>query len=443
MQGQQPLQPLVYTEDPDHTPKAAAVREGRLMRRLLEGASGDGADWGTLEAKPHAGLPKLNSAENLGRVLFEALVGQDDRRWDYLFVRPGDYAGLVQVKLEKAREFVDRQQGDAREARRRFHIEKASEAPKEGLESIFEFRALELGEGRTAGGSIAGEEDIVAQHWDNILRFGLKEGDVEFRLRIPKILRIHPPGQGMSKGGRLGVASDIHIGPRLGVYLDAGMHLKPELLRSFEYPVPLKVGNFWRYARRLDGAKPERPSPIDRPKTESKLRATHVTMRVESVDRYGTRRLVHLRFVYNDADLTRSSERWLVTPRQVFRCPRPCRRHIQDLSWLLSYLKRQTPLFEFPILRGKSWGGGAADSEPTFRVSETWQNLEVPAGSFFGTFSIDGLGPLQDRVPFHSISEMNRFFAPSKGIVRREYQFGEGGKHTVVESLVDYRIMPR
>ena len=431
-----PLQPLVYTEDPDHTPEAAAVRERRLMRRLLEGAGRDGSNWGALDSHPRRGLPELGSAEKLGRVLFEAFVEHDDRRWDHLFINPRDYAALVQIDLEKARKFVDGKQADAREARRAMRAENPSEAPRGGLSSIFSFRRLELGEGRTLQGPVAEEDEVVAQHWDNRLYFGHAEADVEFMLRIPKIIRIHRSGNESKPKVRLGVTSDIELGPRLRVFLRAGLHLKPELLRSFEYPLPLAVGNYWRYRRRLSGAdsKPGRALP-------ERLKASHVTMRVQSVDRYTTRRLVHLRFAYNDADLTRSEEFWLTTPRRIYDCPRPCRRHVDDLAWLLGYLRRQTPIFKFPLQRSQSWGSAREGSR--FEVAEEWENVEVPAGSFFGTLRLEGAGALRKRVPFHRVEKVTRYFAPSKGVVRRRYRFGPDERDAVVEELVDYRIMSR
>ncbi|MFB6374866.1 MAG: hypothetical protein ABEN55_17495 [Bradymonadaceae bacterium] len=445
-----PLQPLVYTEDPDHSPKAATARDRRLLRELVHVSDRDGS-WGKLEANPGEGAAPLESPEKLGRTLYRALVRQRDAAWDHLFVPPRNYASLVRIDLEKARRFVDDKQADARPARRAFHIDKPSEAPKQGLTSIFTFEGLELGKGRKLDGDRADEEDEqVAQHWDNTLRLGLADGDVVFRVRIPKILRIHLPGSKNADRIRLGVASDLRLGPRLRVFLEAGMHLKPALLRSFDYPIPLEVGNYWRYSRRMAGTdrgsekpSPEETSPAGQTEDQvsEKLGASGVTVRVESVDRYGTRRLVHLRFVYNDADLTRRDEFWLITPRRIFDCPRPCRRQIEDLEWLLGYLRRQTPIMQFPISRASSWGGGSG--EPIFQVQDQWHEIEVPGGTFFGTLAIEGLGPLDDRVPFHRIRGATRYFAPGKGIVKRTYRIGGRDSDTIVESLVDYRIMAR
>lgn len=455
-QRRTPLQPLVYTEDPELSPEIAAVRERRLMRRLLEGSDAEGTVWGTLEADPRESLPVPDSAETLGTLIHRALVDQSDPHWDHLFVAANEYASLVDVKLEKARNFVDDRQADAREAKRAFAVEQASERPEKGLDSIFSFRRLELGKGRTMDGSVARGDDVAVQHWDNVVYFGLEEHDVELELRIPKILRIQRRGS-EGPSARLGVASDIEVGARLEVFLEAGMHLKPELLRSFDYPLPLAVGNYWRYRRRLEAESDiERDDPLaaeesdevpTRPPDElpEGLTASEATVKVESVDRYGTRRLVRLVTSYNDTDLTRVDEYWLVTPRRVYLCPRPCRRRIDDLEWLLSYLRRQTAIYRFPLTRGETWGEpeGGADSEAAFSVDDEWHQLETPAGAFFGTLAIRGLGPLRTRVPAHRLRDSTRFVAPGKGVVRRVYRFGSGPDETIVESLIDYRLMPR
>src|SRR5690606_40048204 len=64
-----PLQPLIYTEFPNLTPEAAAVRERRLMRQLTEGAGG-GGQWGDLEvasseSRSEEHTSELQSRENL------------------------------------------------------------------------------------------------------------------------------------------------------------------------------------------------------------------------------------------------------------------------------------------------------------------------------------------------------------------------------------------
>jgi len=426
------------------------------MRELLAGA--DAGGWGRMrsESAESASLP--TSPKQLGRTLYRGLVEGSDTDWESAFVAPKHYASLVEVSLERARKFADDKQGAAEAARESFAVDHPSEAPANGLSSIFALEQLKLGEGRDLEGDVAGENEPVVQYWDNRLELSLKGDDVVFEVRIPKIVRIPgrdepeaPPGEAL----QLGVASTLRIGPRLRVFLETGMHLKPELLRTSDYPIPLSVGNFWRYARTpaervesgdtsasektADSSPPTDPQPPE----PGPLEATSVTVKVRAVDRYGTRRLVELRWMFNDADLTRTTEHWLVTPRDIFLCPRPCRRRVDDLGWLLGFLRRQTPIFRFPLGRGRSWGAASGGGDPTFSIEESWRNLDLPAGSFFGVFEIRGTGPLDSRVPFRAIGSLRRSVAPGTGVVRRRYRTASGAPPVVDEVLADYRLMTR
>ena len=255
-----PLRPLVYTELPELTPRAAAVRERRLKRELIHGSS-EGAAWGRLERAQD--LPPPHDEEALGRLLFEALMERDEGRWGHAFVSPRSWAALVHVEHEQARAFVDELQADSLATWRLFDIERASEAPQGGLGAVFEFQGLELGQGRTVSGELAEDDEVVSQHWGNVLRLGLRADEqVSFELRVPKILRVVDRRKDPTGQPTLAVASPIEASRSLEMFTSAGIHLKPELLRSQEYPLPLAVGNFWRYRRRIKGqAAPERVRP--------------------------------------------------------------------------------------------------------------------------------------------------------------------------------------
>jgi hypothetical protein len=427
------------------------------MRQLLEGANAEDEEWGTLESERPDDVSTPHTPKQLARALYSGIVEQRDVDWERAFVSAGRYASLVEVPLDKARNFVDGKQGEAEETRGQFAIENPSEAPSKGLSSIFELEGLELGEGRTLDGDLAGDGETVTQYWDNRLRLSMADEDVAFHLKVPKILRIprrSDEADGEPGVAQLGIASKLRIGPRLRVFLETGMHLKPELLRSFEYPIPLAVGNFWRYARTTPGEGPRGTDPAQmdnesRSSDDSErnaavpFEASRVTVKVRSIDRYGTRRLVDLQWLYNAADLTQRTEHWLATPRRIYVCPRPCRRHIDDLSWILSYLRRQTPVVRFPLARNSQWGTSSADGDTAFTVAENWQNLELPAGSFFGVFEVRGTGPLRSRIPFQQVRSLRRFVAPGTGIVRRRYGVASDQTPTVIESLTDYRLMTR
>lgn len=410
-----------------------AVRERRLLRELLYGAERRGR-WGALESDTSRELSDLTTPEQLGRAIFEGLLG-DDARWNHVFVPPRDYARLVRVELDRAGEFVDRRQADALEARRAFDIERISEAPRGGLERLFTFESLELGRGRTLDGAFADDDQRVAQHWDNTLTIGLADADVSFDLNIPKILRL--PRNGTTDDAWLRVASDLHVGHRLHAFLRAGLHLKPTLLEGTDYPIPLEVGNYWRYRRRVFDDSGTRQT------TGELAEPDRTTLKVVSVDRYGTRRLVELRFSYNAPDWSNRDEHWLLTPHRIYPCSRPCRRRVDDLDWLLGYMGRTTPIARFPLERGASWGGDSKE-HPTFRTSKTWGEVETPAGRFFGVVTLEGVGALGSRGPRLHVRHLARDLLPGKGIVRRTYH-GQyrGSSHRIVESLVDYRILPK
>lgn len=462
--AQQPLQPLIYTEHPNVDPEAVAVRERRLMRQLLEGADESG-NWGDMRDRQRADLPVIRSKEALGRAIFEALVHRKPALWDRVFVAPVDYARMVHVDLDAAREYVDGVQADSGDLWSKFEIEHASEAPTDGLESVFEYRGLELGEGRTLDGPVAEEGEYVAQYWGNTLRIGLVDSDVEFEIGIRKILRAANSVRGGSEPV-LGVASSMSGESRFDVYLGAGLHFKPELLETHEYPIPLKVGNFWRYRRRLvDGGgaakvvdretpsagliKREVDDEGDDGQTRSVperggLAATEALTEVVSVQRLGTRRLVHLRRSYNDEKLRTLDQYWMLTPRRIYYCNRPCRRNVEDLAWILVYMRRQTPIYVFPLETGYAWSEGgreAAADEATFRVADAWADIEVPAGSYDNALSIHGMGPFDEFDRYFSGHEQIRVFSYGEGVIRRRLERRGRYEAAVVEDLVESRIM--
>jgi hypothetical protein len=444
-----PLQPLIYTELPDLTAAAAAVRERRLLRELLHGTE-KGKEWGRLQHREN--LPAPTNEEELGQLLAQALIARDEAKWDHAFVSPASYAGMVRVDLEDARKFVDELQGSSMPTWRMFDIEHASEAPEGGLASILEFHSLELGQGRTVSGKIAKKDAPVEQHWGNTLRLKLKgQGEVLFELRIPKILRVSDRRKLATGEPLLVVASAIDASKRLETFFDAGLHLKPELLRSQEYPYPLSVGNFWRYRRFNKGksSQAERdpmaiPSDVD---TQANFAATDVLLEILGIERYGSLRLVKYRTSYNDTELTVRERNWIVTPRRIYDCGRNCSRHVEDLGWLLDHLSRDTPRYHFPLVWGEGWGeegeSYAFDKAPV-RVLPNHAEVEVPAGTFSSAVVIESPSGTILSDPFITVSSGKRVFMPGKGIVRLELTGvnPRGERLSLIEELVESRIMP-
>ncbi|MFU8803814.1 MAG: hypothetical protein ACNA8W_08415, partial [Bradymonadaceae bacterium] len=379
--------------------------------------------------------------------IFEALLEQSDELWEHVFVPPVDYASLVHVDLERAEEFVDVQIGKSLPTWHLFDVTDSSETPDGGLGSIFSFEEIQLGQGRTVDGPIAGEDDVIVQHWGNVVSLRFLDTELIFELTIPRIFLLDDREKPGTK--KYVVASEIGVDHRLNTLLQIGLHLKSQLLRSREYPYPLKVGNFWRY-RRYNAATgtPESFDPLDAPFGEGAegLDGNEVILEVDAVERYGAYRLVRLNRRYNDQNLSRFEEHWLLTARRIYICSRACvtRARNQDLGWLLEYATHQVPIYRFPPSQGAAWGaGGRTTDSGIFAIDEERHDVETSAGNFPATLAVQGRGPLGDFDP-HYRTQQTRFFSPGKGVVRRVlYSQDQTGKSMeIVEEIVEYRIIP-
>lgn len=479
-----PLRPLIYTEQPELSNQAAEVREHRLMRELREGSlSGEGRDDEGKSAQESAARAAFYDADAMGRALLKALVERDPRLWEQVFITPENYAALVRVDLEQARQFVDNIQGESMAVWRQFAPARPSEAADGGLGGLLEFVALELGEGRTLEGSLAKDDEPVAQYWGNKLLLRLRGTDVQFELNMRKILRVQHP-QKPEEGPHLAAAAPVQMSRALDIFLQAGLHLKPELLEAREYPYPLAVGNFWRYERsehrsaeRGRGGEPEEgvaedeniaqqsslvdaykeqlgqeadeaPEELEAELRQSKLAATETLLEVTSVDRYGSMRLVTLRRTYNDAALSSHNQYFLLLPRRIYHCSAFCRRHIEDLGKLLVYMDTEVPIYQFPLTLNASWGKGgrargadAAESAEVFKVGPKWRDVRTPAGAYSNTVLIRGRGPLEAVSKYYRGRGQTRFFAHGHGEVQRILEERVGTDSVkVVEKLVEARI---
>ena len=448
----QPLQPLIYTEYPDLTPEGAAVREDRLMRQLLDGVTTGG--WGRLEAPSEQTYPELIEPEILGATIVEALLQQDEERWEYIFISPQAYAELVHVGAGEAAEFVDNQMGKSMGVWELFFGTRSSEMSEGGLGALLEFESIELGRGRTVQGGIAGDDDEVAQYWGNQIVLRHRGSEITFGLNIPRIFRVidHREGQAdESDDGETGetyvlkVASEIEADSRFDTFISIGLHLRPQLLRPTEYPFPLNTGNFWRYRRYEAGHQAEAEDPLERGLEEqlAGVAADEVIMEVRQVSQYGSLRLIHLLRAYDDQSYTRTQVFWVITPRRIYLCNSTCRDRIEDLDWMLGYFHREVPILVFPLRTRDAWGrAGVASEDPVFDVEDQWHQIESPAGTFPGTLAITGAGPLARGDRYHQGAQMTRYFAPGRGVIRREVRSNEseGGPIDVIEELVEYRI---
>ncbi len=451
----QPLRPLIYTEMPDLTPRAAAVRERRLVRELMVGADAEDARWGALRAPRD--LPAVHDAEALGRALTKALFERDEALWDHVFVSPSSYSGMVHVKPEDAHRFVDELQGESAEVWDLFFIEHISEAPEGGLGALFEFRSMTLGQGRTLRGKLAKKKsDVVSQYWGNVLTIGLRDSAVTFELRVPKVLRVVDRDKSSDAQPVLSIAAPIKASRQLQMFIAAGMHLKPELLRSQEYPFPLAVGNFWRYRRFRHDQEPQKEETLDAmdaallidDEQEAERGAGETLLEILSVERYGAVRLVEYRVSYDDQELSSKQAHWLITPRAIYPCYRACVKHIEQIDQLLDYMHRVTPIYQFPITRGNTWTKAqkAKGDEVATQVSvaRKTEDVEVPAGKFNRAHIIELRGDLVVSDPFFTVTHARRSFVPGQGVVRQELKGKTlgGEKRWIIEELVEARIMP-
>ena len=439
----QPLRPLIYTELPQLTPQGAQVREERLMRRLVEGLSEEEME--EASGARRAKLPAPTSARSFGRLIFHALITQDAFLWEHCFVSPESYAALVHMKLPEAKEFVDNTLGATLPVWAMFQVTRTSEAPGGGLGEVFEFEELMLGPPRLASGQRVDpqDEDSAQQHWGSVLKLRLKRSpSTSFTLHLPKVVRVPDPRKLKTGEPLLALAEPLEASSRLKTFVDAGLHLKPELLRSQDYPYPLAVGNFWRYRRThtLDAPGSSPSSPPERGdqagawggEGASGLGVSEALWEIVKIERYDSWRLVEVRQSYNDQDFTEITHHWLVTPKQIYPCSRECIRHVDTLDWLLPYMERTTPAFRFPM--PASWR----------RV-----DLEVPKGEFVGLVEMPHQAGQAASDPLLTLESSVQYFSPGQGVVKRQLVGtsplpGSLGPARVVatEELIESRIMP-
>jgi hypothetical protein len=376
--------------------------------------------------------PPPQDEAQLANLFIQALFGTQEARWEDVFVSPQDYARLVRIEPHEARRFVDELLSQASSVWRAFGSELPSELPEGGLSTLFTVEQLRLGAGRTLSGKIATQGQPVVQHWGNVLVLKLTNAPVLFEIHLPKILRL-PEDQ--NTPARLAIAGPIRLERRLELFLEAGLHLKPELMRSQEYPYPLSVGNFWRYRRLRPQEKRIAQSEDERilqelSASEDSFEATEVLQEVLHIERYGPMRLVKLRWSYNDQSLTKIEQSWLVTPRRIYLCQRACLKKIEDLDWLLKQLPHEPALFSFDPSRRSS--------------SRLTRDVEVPAGLFIAAHISSLQKNAAEVDPFIKLSSLERAFAPGRGLVRQQLRgtTSSGESITIVVELVESRIMP-
>ena len=393
-----PMRPLVYTELP---PSEEQVEE----------------------SKPE---PIFNVApEDLGYSVFHALIDHDRAAYESMFIQAPALAALIHAKLEDASKQSQTILKNSELLWTLFVPDLAAEEPVGGLSTRLRLAEFRLGKGRNLAGKVADPEmDELVQHWGNELRIELLDSDKVFTIRIPKIVKT-------PQGWR--IAAPIELDKSLQIFLETGMHLKSDLLTSEHYPMPLEVGNFWKY--RVEKNTDLQVDPISG-ETEVKTAQPDLTvndMITDIVHREGYWIVSFERTLVDpskeEPEISHFS--WLVTPRKVFPCLRDCRNNENNIGYLLGYLSKQTPVYQFPLEVGAKWR--TAESRDNLYKYEVRalhnEPIIVPSGSFSQVYEI-----------FGSIEEgrESRFFVPGIGVIKRIVRGSIGQK---TEVLIKHRLI--
>ena len=397
-----PMRPLVYTELPPS--EAAKITE-----------------------KPESALNLV--AEDLGYGIFHALIDHDRSSYESMFISAPQLASLVHADLESS----ERQTKDILNKSELmwtlFVPSLIAEEPIGGLSSRLRLSEFRLGKGRNlAGKTVAQEDEEIVQHWGNELRIELIGSDKVFVIRIPKIVKT-------PMGWR--IAAPIEMDKTLQLFLEAGMHLKSDLLTSEHYPMPLEVGNFWKYRveKGMDAAAVV-PAETESEQPAAKPQDVTVNDTITDIIHREGYWIISFEHTYSDPntqtegpEITHFS--WLATPRRIYPCKRDCKNNADNIGYLLGYLLHQTPVYIFPMEVGKRWSqAGQRENIYKYEVRALHDEpVVVPSGSFTQVYEI-----------FGSIEEgrESRFFVPGIGVVMRTVRGSVGQK---TEVLIKIRLI--
>lgn len=461
---QEPLQPLVYTETNAQDPGTRRAREEVMLQSYLKDGSLPGEEelllvgpqdtpteeigdniLGELlteeeaervgeegQEKPkvdeaHPGLD-LSSPEALARVVFDALMRQDEELFRRTLIDEQGLMDLAKVKPETARQRLEKLHQSAMDAYALFSPQNPSEEPVGGLASKVRYESFKLGTPGTIWGKKPRRNEETVQHWSNTVYFSLtsqplepeadgkKKPEPPFSLSLGRILRV-PSGE-----WRLAAAPDPSGIFR--AYLRAGFHFKPEMLQPEHHPFPLSVGNFWLYrVKRPESGGLQELEALDATSEEVRLEVIDV----EALEGY---RLVTLRRIHKHLETKTETLRYLVTPRRLYFCSRYCAGRIKEVPYVIDYTRFNTPHLIFPLKPGVAWGaGGTSSRRDDTHVRQDTAVVTVPAGEFRDALVVDRT--------FKDKGEV-RYFKPGVGVVRREGR-DERGPYT--EEMIKYRIL--
>lgn len=386
-----PLRPLIYTELPPNEVEVEKV------------------------APPEV----INVApEDLGYTLFHALIDHDRKAYESMFISGSELSSLIRMSEDKATEQAANIVKKSESLWTLFSPVIAAEEPIGGLSTRLRLVEFKLGKGRNLAGKIASpDHDELIQHWGNELRIELVDTPKFFTIRVPKIVKTE-------HGWR--IAQPVEIDKTLAIFLQAGMHLKMDLLTSEHYPMPLEVGNFWKY--RVEKTLEDNVTVIPE---DHETTVTDMITEIVKREGFWIVSFERTQSAAEDQDPEVTHSSWIATPRMILPCLRDCRANVDNISYILGYIMRQTPFFVFPLESVRSWNTagqrtGYARYEVRMRHSEP---ITVPGGSFSGVYEIYG-----------SINEgqENRYFMPGTGVIMRTVRTGTGTRR---EMLIKYRLI--
>lgn len=416
-----PLRPLLHTENGNTEAVAPPGWE----------------DWLDTSLDPHA-LPgfvpqeygrgaevqyELTSPEGVIYAAFAALTRGDTTTLLSLALDEEGLVTLARVPSARGAERAESLRKSLAEMVRAFHPESATDARPDGLAGLIEPSSLVLGAPRMIDGKIADSLESAQMISSSVLRIHVLNSTIDFDIRIPRLIK--------DLDGRWWIADAPQVSETWTSFRRPGLDLKPELLMAQHAAFPFDVGNYWHYEVKtvpLAGqVKPEDVQPT---------RALSYRDTVSDVFNGTNWLVVSLRRTFADPARTPEIRHLIVTPRHVYPCTTECWRRRENLTFLVGYMGRTTPLIIQPALRTQAWreggrvtGTARSGNQRATRVAElNSEPMVVPAGAFEKSVQIrdadGGSGPT-----IH--------FANGVGILREERRDG-ATLHQA--NLVQYRI---
>jgi hypothetical protein len=414
-----PLRPLLYTE------VTSRVEGGIPGFDEWLAPSYDPLAWpaeasSTVLPAQVAVVEQPGSADELMLAVFDALISEDEQRLQALvFTREG-YMEAARTNEGDAQAATDELQAGVQTLLLQFESPSASQARQDGLRGLIEPGQITVGRGRNIDGSSTTADQAPVMHWNSEMVMRLRDTDVEFVLRFPKVL--------VGTDGVWRLAAAPSIDGRFQAFRALGMDLKPEMMSAQHSAFPLSVGNYWHY--RTIRPLSAQPAETNGRTANNPANNGYRDEVIEADDQLGYR-VVRMRRLFDDPNRPSQVFAWLVTPLRIYACTRDCQRSADDTAWILNYAQNQVPLIVFPALPGAAWGAGGHDTEHNvWRIDPERQEIIVPSGTFPDAVELS-----------RSVAGGQQFvyFAPGVGFVMRR---NNAGLQTEDEELIDYRIMP-